>query len=237
MNDKVVKRWVRNLLYEIVLLAAIVGLFIPGRDQDWFIGENQMVKMAIVIKAGIVVPVSIALTAIAYFKTMKTNQMEIIASVIAVPSSGWFWYVTSTYFNSENNWRTDARFLFYIHTILVIEALWFFLKLVLIVLALSLILIIMFWENSLRWRRDKNRNINIKDKILGRDSLNMSVSKIDSEEFWIICMESFNEKEKVIRLPWNQKHFFHSKWISEWITVSPKWPLWNVEIDASMSPQ
>ena len=79
--------------------------------------------------------------------------------------------------------------------------------------------------------------MNIKDKIIGRNSLNVSVSKIDSEEFWIIWMESFNEKEKVIRLPWNQKHFFHSKWISEWITVSPKCPLWNVEIDPSMSQQ
>ena len=124
-------------------------------SQDWFIGINSLAQLAIIIKGCIVVPLSIILTMIAYLRMMKTNQMEIISSVIAVPSSGWFWYVTSTYFNAENNCRHDAKYLFYIHTLLVIEALWFFLKLVLIVLALSLILVWMFWENTLRCRRNK----------------------------------------------------------------------------------
>mmetsp|Transcript_37832 Transcript_37832/g.43469 ORF Transcript_37832/g.43469 Transcript_37832/m.43469 type:complete len:138 (-) Transcript_37832:72-485(-) len=137
--------------------------------------------------------------------------MEIITSVIAVPSSGWFCYITSSYFNSQNNCKTDAKYLFYIHSLLTIEALWFFFKLVLIVLLLSLILLALFCENTLRCRRLKNRNLSVKDKILGRDSLNISVSKIDPEEFCVICMEAFDEKTKAIRLPCNKKHFFHSK--------------------------
>ena len=70
---------------------------------------------------------------------------------------------------------------------------------------------------------------------MGRDSLNVSFSKIDADEFCIIWMEVYKPSDKVTRLPWTQKHFFHSRWIGDWISVTPKCPLWNTDIDASMS--
>lgn len=37
-------------------------------------------------------------------------------------------------------------------------------------------------------------------------------------------------KEIIIRLPWNEKHYFHDYWIAEWINKNPWWPLWKAKI-------
>lgn len=235
MSVKIGRRCVRNLVYEWVFFAIMIGFYIPDKQKDWFIGINSLIQLALFIKGWIVIPVSLILTVLTYSRCLKTNQLEIISSLIAIPSSGWFWYVTSLYFNAENNWKTEAKYLFYIHTMLTLEALWFFFKLLFIVFVLSLVLVIIFVRNYLSCRKLRRQKENIKDKIMARDSLNITVSKIDPDEFCIICMENYKPKDKVTRLPCTQKHFYHSKCIGDWISVSPKCPLWNTDIDASMS--
>lgn len=201
---------------------------------DCNIHLNSIIHIALFIKGWVVIPLSIGLTSMAYFRIIKSHQLEIISSVLSVPSSGWFWYVTTNYFNKENNWKHKAKPLFFIHTILTIEALWFFFKLMMIVLLLSLILLFMFCDNYLNWRRQRSHTLSIKDKIMTRESLHLLPSQIDPDEFWVIWMEQYTEKDKVIRLPWTKTHFFHSKCLEEWITISPKCPLCNTEIDPDM---
>lgn len=230
-----VKRWLRNLVYEWVFLAIIIALYVPARNQDCFFGINGLVKAAMVIKGGIVIPICIILSLLSYKGYLKSSQLEIIGSVLAIPSSAWFWYVCSSYFSPINNWKEKSKNLFYIHSLLAIEALWFFFKLFLIVLLLSIIIIAVWCDSYVQGRRKRNRNLGIKDKIMGRDSLNLSTSKIDSEEFWIICMEVYKPGDKIVRLPCDSKHFFHSACIGEWIEVSPKCPLCNTELDSSIS--
>mmetsp|Transcript_6700 Transcript_6700/g.5830 ORF Transcript_6700/g.5830 Transcript_6700/m.5830 type:complete len:80 (-) Transcript_6700:162-401(-) len=78
---------------------------------------------------------------------------------------------------------------------------WFFFKLMMIVLVLSGFIITMFFQNYFNCRRSRSHKKSVKDKIMGRDSLNMSFSKIDPEEFCIICMEVYKPSDKVVRLP------------------------------------
>jgi hypothetical protein len=229
------KRCIKNFIYEWFLFVILLALYIPGRDQDWFIGVNRLAKLALLIKGVIVIPTSFILTALTRKKYLRTNQLEIISSLIAIPSSGWFWYVTSLYFNSQYDWKERANYLFYMHSILVTEALWFFFKLLLIVVLLTLILTAVCVENYFSCRRQAALKNWVKDRIMARESLNMSYSRIPADEFWIICMESYSPKDKVTRLPWTQKHYYHTKWIGEWITVNPRCPLCNTDIDASMS--
>lgn len=166
---------------------------------------------------------------------LEPEHIEIISSMTAIPSSGWFCYVISLYFNKANNCNTEAKHLFYLHTILTLEALWFFCKLCLIVLILTGILVSMIVQTYLTCRNSNRRSRSIKEKIFGRKSLDVSYSKIDPEEFWIIWMEVYKPEDQMIRLPWTEKHFFHSRCLGDWMSVTPKCPLWNTDIDASMS--
>lgn len=203
-------------------------------NKDCFIGINSLLRLAIFIKGAIVIPICIVLTLCSHFRIIKTHQLEIIASVISIPSSGWFWYITSTYFSKGNDCKSTQKPIFYIHTILTIEALWFFFKLILIVLVLTIVIIALFVENYLKCRRAKDKSKTVKDKIMERESLNLTASKINPEEFCVICMEVYKPDDKVIRLPWAKTHFFHSKCLSEWIDHQPKCPLWNTEINPDM---
>lgn len=229
------KRCLKNLMYELFFIVVISALFVMGRHQDCPIRINWVSRVALVIKGAVVIPLIVIFTTLLHFNVLKTNQLEMISSALAIPSSGWFCYITSLYFNPENTWRTDAKYLFYLHSLLALEAMWFFFKLCLIVIVLSWILVPMIVQNYLSWRRFDERKKCVKDKIMERESLNMSISKIDPEEFCIICMENYKPLDKVTRLPCTHKHFFHSKWIGDWISVSPKCPLCNTDIDASMS--
>lgn len=229
------KRCILNWVYEIVFFGVILSLFIMGRHEDCYLAINSFWKAALVVKGGLVVPLVIAITIGLSANRIKPDHLEIISSMIAIPSSGWFWYVASLYFNKENNCKTEAKHLFYLHTLLALEALWFFWKLCLIVIVLTGFLLTLFIQNYLNCRSANRRRTSIKEKIFARKSLNMSFSKVDPDEFCIIWMEVYKKEDELIRLPWTKKHFFHSKCIGDWISVTPKCPLWNTDIDASMS--
>ena len=41
----------------------------------------------------------------------------------------------------------------------------------------------------------------------------------------VICMEEYKETDEVIELPCNEKHFFHSKCITDWLNSNNSCPL------------
>lgn len=68
-------------------------------------------------------------------------------------------------------------------------------------LVLTIVIIALFVENYLKCRRAKDKSKTVKDKIMERESLNLTASKINPEEFCVICMEVYKPDDKVIRLP------------------------------------
>ena len=191
IHQQMLKRCIMNLIYEIIFFTIIASLFYAGRHEDCYIGINSFSKIALFIKGGIVIPITLTLTILMYFHILNVSHLEIISSMLAVPSSGWFCYVTSLYFNKENTWKIEAHNLFYMHSLLTLEALWFFFKLFMIVIILSGILLTMCAQNYLNSRSSNQRKKSVKEKIFGRESLEMSFSKIESDEFWVIWMETY----------------------------------------------
>ncbi|CAI2377528.1 unnamed protein product [Moneuplotes crassus] len=234
-RKKMINRCMMNLAYEIIIFLIISTLFYLGRNEDCYLSINSFCKTSLIVKGGIVIPLVLMIMILLSYNYLNTDQVEMIASLITIPSSGWFCYVASLYFSKENTCKTDAKHLFYLHSILALEAIWFFCKLFLIVILLSGILLSMLIRNYLNCRRSNRQKKTVKEKIFGRKSLDVSFSKINPDEFCIICMEVYKPQDQMIRLPCTQKHFFHSKCIGDWISVTPKCPLCNIDIDASMS--
>ena len=48
---------------------------------------------------------------------------------------------------------------------------------------------------------------------------------------WSICLEYFKEEQKIIVLPWDERHIYHSNWVKQWFLQDLTWPLWKDKID------
>ena len=48
---------------------------------------------------------------------------------------------------------------------------------------------------------------------------------------WSICLEYFKDQQKVVILPCDERHFFHSSWVKQWFLQDLTCPLWKDKID------
>lgn len=51
-----------------------------------------------------------------------------------------------------------------------------------------------------------------------------------NEDSWCVCLDHFKENQHIIELPWNQCHLYHYRWIAEWLSVDPRWPICKTTI-------
>ena len=96
--------------------------------------------------------------------------------------------------------------------------------------------------------QERQQNVRIKDILLGVTSLklgnkiililncpSLNNTFIDSNQFnskddWSICCDEFSSDQQIIRLPWNEKHYFHANCIGEWLERKTVWPIWKAPI-------
>ena len=48
---------------------------------------------------------------------------------------------------------------------------------------------------------------------------------------WSICLEYFKDQQKVVILPCDERHFFHSSWVKQWFLQDLTCPLCKDKID------
>ena len=189
-------------------------------------------------------------------KSLSFAQMEIITGITSFLSSGWFGLVLSQswifwklieYFkttekifgssssldpslNWNNDWRNDAFWLWLIQVILFLEGMWFFCKLIYVIIRLTWSILYKCISNKIKeWRQKKEAN-NAYNAVIHEKSWRIDISNLDPDEFWILWMEIFDENSKITLLPCNEKHYFHTEWISDWVKDNPRCPLWNTLI-------
>ena len=57
-------------------------------------------------------------------------------------------------------------------------------------------------------------------------------SQIDSQyDAWSIWLIEFTQGDRVITLPWNERHFFHKEWIRQWLHRKRTCPLWSQRVE------
>ena len=57
-----------------------------------------------------------------------------------------------------------------------------------------------------------------------------------SEEFCPICLDSFREKQGIIPLPCDERHYFHEACIKKWLETNVTCPLCNSDIGEDSEP-
>ena len=67
----------------------------------------------------------------------------------------------------------------------------------------------------------------MKQILLGIGNLKMKRTFYEPDDVWSIWVEQFAPSQNIVRLPWNEKHYFHDNCIGEWINSNPTWPLWK----------
>jgi hypothetical protein len=68
-------------------------------------------------------------------------------------------------------------------------------------------------------KRDKNQRNKVKKLLLRASTFRLDINAIkDGENECPICYEEFQADQNIIRLPCNEKHFFHSDCIGEWVS-------------------
>ena len=132
--------------------------------------------------------------------------------------------------NWNTNWRSDAFWLWLIQVIMFLEAFWFFCKFIYVIIRILCSLLCQYISRKRNEWKQKKEADQAYSAVLHEESWRVNRSNLDPEEFWILCMEIFDERSKITLLPWNEKHLFHTSWISEWVKSNPRWPLWNTLI-------
>ena len=77
---------------------------------------------------------------------------------------------------------------------------------------------------------EKKQNLTIKNILLNVASLKLNPAQFSWDDEWAICWDEFKPEQQIIRLPWNEKHYFHEAWIGEWIGIKSVCPIWKAEI-------
>ena len=187
--------------------------------------------VAILIKAAVIIPALIVIMVLTTTRRITFFQVELITAILIIPSVAWHWIIIQRFFIEGNNCKTAASVLWTMHLILVVESIWFYIKLWVITVFLFCSAALHLIKQYTERRARENQSRQAYDVLMREDKWTVSHTNIDPEEFWIICMESFDDNLKITQLPCNEKHIYHSKCIADWAITNPKCPLWNTDIE------
>ena len=243
----------KGLMYQLALFSFLMLLYLVNRESDCSIGGRTFVILCLVIKGTVVLPCTIALLVITSKRSLNFRQLELITASVSIFSAGWFlliilkswifWKLVLYAKNSNtiitdtlpsidwnNDWRNNAFCLWLIQVIMFLEAVWFFWKLTYIVVMLIWTIVIQSIVSKYSDYKTKHDKQKACDAVLKEQSWKMDRTQLDPDEFWIICMDVFDEDSQITLLPCNERHFYHSQCISDWVKSNPKCPLWNTLI-------
>lgn len=84
-------------------------------------------------------------------------------------------------------------------------------------------------QHSLSQQANK-KPLKIKNILLGIGTLKLKRAYYEPDDVCSIWCSEFQPSQWIIRLPWNEKHYFHDNWIGEWISKNPTCPLCKATI-------
>lgn len=175
-----------------------------------------VVIIAILLKSVILLPLEFLFLVLLKGKVVRVATVKLIKLIMVFCLLGWYIFVTKRFF-SNNTCKTESNPLYIASLILVIEAILIFMLtsiLSCIIMCLLCVMCVIYKTNQ----EERNKNLMIKDVLLNVASLRLTPAQFSKEDSCSICLEDYAPDQQVIRLPCNDKHYFHSSCIAEWIS-------------------
>lgn len=224
-NNQTRTNFIWNLLW---ISSYITVLFIAG-DKDC----DSNIKTLLIIRALIRIWYNLPAQGLLYLYVNKgrisAGKAIVITRFLSIPLIGWYIYTTAVFYSSSNNWRDKSLSLWIGHLLLLIESFWYLIFWCLISIIIWLIWILTIFLQLVKGE-EKKKSMKIRELLSKAKWLKMSPDELIDGDEWSICFNEFEKDQQVIKLPWNDKHFFHSDWIWEWVGRKSNCPLWKFEL-------
>jgi len=96
---------------------------------------------------------------------------------------------------------------------------------------LIIIVLILVCSQMVEMQNRAEQNLRMSNLINQVDFLRITGDRFGHDDICQICTENLNNGNDVIRLPWDERHYFHRVWIAEWFIRSAVCPIWRSEIN------
>ena len=213
----------------IVSLSVLFILLLSSNNVECGEGIEFSVVATIVMKLILALPVEIAFVFMIKYQRIKASTIQLIKLWMLFVFQGWYIYVWVKFFDSENNWKQDNYYLYLADFFIVIEAFIIFFTMCWCLSLISWILWLFIFVKKGE-EAEKKQNLKVKDILLHVASLKLNPSQFSRDDEWAICWDQFQPEQQIIRLPWNEKHYFHADWIGEWISIKTVCPICKAQI-------
>lgn len=182
---------IRNSVLHFIKGAFLLICFILDHDQDVGINAKFIIFTSALIELVVFIPFIMVSLVLCTYRAMRPGLYMIIYNLLLVWYSPWLLYCMIRFFNSDNDTKNEAGFLYAGMLYLLIEA--FVLITAITCLLWLLMCLLVFALYLLRSNRaieseQLDRNIRIRDLIQSIDMLHITGRRFNEEDMCCICM-------------------------------------------------
>lgn len=219
---------VRNILIGFFLFI----LYIIDMDKkNLGVNAKLLIVLSASLKLGVGVPAYIITYLLCKRGVLSSYYFQLYSNTFILLYAPWSIYCMIKFFDPENDTKVEAHYLYLGMFFLMIEGIVYSV----ILFLLSLVCILTCFGACLIVRRsraiERQSVTRIKDMIKRIDLFHFTDRKTDDGHTWFIWSEEIKFEFDMIKLKWDNNHYFHKLCFSEWIMISRACPLWRTWID------
>ena len=158
------------------------------------------------------------------YDLLELDAIFISQGLTTSPIYGWHLHVIWRFFIRNAGWRQTALYTWIAHLILVIVAL------VSIVMLISTLSLAWWLIGSLFAEQDDDitpahKKMRVRSILIGTAAFVFNPKQFNEGDKWVIWTNAFTKDELVIRLNWDEHHYFHDSCIEYWVRKKRECPI------------
>lgn len=221
-SNEIQSNSILNACYESIVAVILIVLIIFNDGTRWGKGIKEIIMTSIGIRLGFLAPVSFVFHYLVKHRKINPSIVGMINSLIGLPFLGWYIFITVHFFKGTGGWE-KVKMLYIAYIVLLLESIFYYIRLLFVIAVV--IIVVTYWGIHHSLSKTAKKPLKIKQILLGIANLKMKRNFYEPDDVWSIWVERFEPSMNIIRLPWNEKHYFHDVWIGEWVNNNPNCPL------------
>jgi len=218
-------------VYRLIYWALILILYLVESQKNCGSNINEFLLTEILMKIVIYIIVKGVNLILAKNSNCWMRVYKINLALSFVLLLGWNITLVVIFFKSTSECENDAQVLWVASIFVLIDSLVSLLQKCLYICWICCIVGISISYHNAMLRRKKRKVDEVKKSLESLKLLKPHPDNfVSGEDTCCICIEHLMDSQDLIELPCNKNHIFHFKWISEWLLVKQKCPIWKASI-------